>query len=138
MSVIRITPGPAGYALRLNVTDTEVFKGLVGALKRHVPSFDSFEKCWHVEFAATAVLEEWLRVAERRYKVEVEWEGPDGGRDLIAFRGGDRLVRIRSKPTLRAGLVTRIAVVLRLWPRTNYSLFREDEIKRVTSSGFKC
>ena len=70
MSVIRITPSPAGYALRLNVTDAEVFKGLVGALKRHVPSFarrfDSFEKCWHVEFEATADLKEWLKVAKRR------------------------------------------------------------------------
>ncbi len=81
MSVIRITPSPAGYALRLNVTDAEVFKGLVGALKRKVPSFarrfDSHEKCWYVEFEATADLKEWLGVAERRYNVEVEWEGPD-------------------------------------------------------------
>jgi len=91
MSVIRITPSPAGYALRLNVTDPEVFKGLVGALKRHVPSFarrfDSFEKCWHVEFEATADLEKWLRVAERRYNVGVEWEGPDGGAGRDRFPG---------------------------------------------------
>ncbi len=91
MSVIRITPSPAGYALRLNVTDPEVFKGLVGALKRNVPSFarrfDSFEKCWHVEFEATADLEEWLRVAERRYNVGVEWEGPDGGAGRDRFPG---------------------------------------------------
>ena len=81
MTVIRITPSTFGYALRLHVTDSEVFKGLVGALKRHVPSFarrfDSYEKCWYVEFEATADLKEWLRVAERRYNVEVEWEGPD-------------------------------------------------------------
>ena len=92
MSVIRITPGPDGYALRLNVKDAEVFKGIVGALKRHVPSFarrfDSFEKCWRVEFEATADLEEWLREVERRYIVEVEWEGPDeaSGRDHLPGR----------------------------------------------------
>ena len=91
MSVIRITARPVGYALRLHVTDAEVFKGLVGALKRQVPSFarrfDSYEKCWYVEFEATADLKEWLGVAERRYNVEVEWEGLEGAAGRDRFPG---------------------------------------------------
>ncbi len=75
MSEIHITPSSAGYKVRLQIQDAEVFKGLVGALKRHVPSFarryDYYERCWNVEAEATADLTEWLSVAKRRYNVEV-------------------------------------------------------------------
>ena len=81
MMEIRISASAVGYALRLHVKDAEVFKGLVGALKRQVPSFarrfDSDEKCWHVKAEATADLKEWLNVVTRRYKVEVVWEPPE-------------------------------------------------------------
>jgi hypothetical protein len=80
MSEIHITPSSVGYKVRLQIQDAEVFKGLVGALKRHVPSFarrfDSYERCWYVEAEATADLKEWLSVAKRRYNVEVVWESP--------------------------------------------------------------
>ncbi|MCA1634487.1 MAG: hypothetical protein LC802_12535 [Acidobacteria bacterium] len=91
MMEIRITASSVGYALRLHVQDAEVFKGLVGALKRQVPPFarrfDRYEKCWHVKAEATADLKAWLDGATRRYKVEVVWERPEGEGGLASFLG---------------------------------------------------
>ncbi len=91
MSEIHITPSSAGYKVRLQIQDAEVFKGLVGALKRQVPSFarrfDGYEKCWHVKAEATADLKEWLDGATRRYKVEVVWERTEEEGGLASFLG---------------------------------------------------
>ena len=91
MMEIRISASAAGYALRLQIQDAEVFKGLVGALKRQVPSFarrfDSYEKCWFVKAEATADLKEWLNGVTRRYKVEVVWEPPEEEGRRASFLG---------------------------------------------------
>ncbi len=83
MNEIHIAPSPGGYALRLRVQDAEVFKGLVGALKRLIPSFarrfDAYEKCWHVDAQATSDFQQWLSLTKRRYHVEVVWEPPADG-----------------------------------------------------------
>lgn len=91
VSEVHITPSTTGYLLRLHVQNPDVFQSLIGALKRLVPSFarrfDSAEKCWHIAVEATADLEQWLSVAERRYHVEVVWEPAEGNSGRTPFPG---------------------------------------------------
>ena len=81
MNEIHIAPRAGGYALRLHIQEGEIFKQLIGALKRLVPRFarrfDAGERCWYVDAEATADLEEWLSLAEKRYNVSIVWEPPE-------------------------------------------------------------
>ena len=85
MTKVRITeihssPSEDGYELRLRGDDSEVFRQLVGGLKRSVPAFarryDSNERCWRVKAEAASDLEAWLEAARSRYHVDAVWEPP--------------------------------------------------------------
>ena len=77
---IHLSPSEDGYELRLHGDDSEVFRQLVGGLKRSVPAFarryDANERCWRVKAEAASDLEGWLDAARRRYNVDVVWEPP--------------------------------------------------------------
>ena len=80
MTEIRVSASEDGYELRLRGDDSEVFRQLVGGLKRQVPAFarryDSNGRCWRVKAEAASDLEAWLGGARRRYNVDVVWEPP--------------------------------------------------------------
>jgi hypothetical protein len=77
---IHISPSEDGYELRLRGDDSELFRQLVGGLKRQVPAFarryDSNGRCWRVKAEAASDLEAWLEATRRRYNVDVVWEPP--------------------------------------------------------------
>lgn len=80
---IRVSLGVDGYEVRLRGDDSEVFRQLVGALKRCVPAFarryDPHAGCWRVRAEAASDLEAWLGAGPRRYAVTVSFEPPDVG-----------------------------------------------------------
>ena len=81
MTEIRLSGSEDGFDVRLRGDDSEVFRQLVGALKRQVPAFarryDPNERCWRVKVEAVADLEEWLGAARRRYNASVSFDPPD-------------------------------------------------------------
>ena len=67
--MIKITASRRGYTLRFLVSDSDLFRQLIVALKRHIPRFarryDANEKCWLISEEATSDLHKWLNSASK-------------------------------------------------------------------------